>query len=216
MENISEVTISIGDAAKELGISTKTLRRWADTGKIKFERSPTGQRRFFLSDILRITPRDFNQLDDRITINYARVSSHDQKADLVRQAQVLEAFSATNGWQFETIQDLGSGLNYNNRGLQKLLKRIMQGDVGRLVLTHKDRLLRLGAELVFAMCAEFETEVVIINKSNEEVTLEQELVPDMIELITVFSARLYGSRSQQNQKLIEGMAQVVKEVQSCF
>jgi Predicted site-specific integrase-resolvase len=154
---MSEVTISIGDAAKELGISTKTLRRWTDTGKIKFERSPTGQRRFFLADILRITRRDFNQLDNRITINYARVSSHDQKADLVRQAQVLEAFSATNGWQFETIQDLGSGLNYNNRGLQKLLKRIMQGDVGRLVLTHKDRLLRLGAELVFAMCAEFET-----------------------------------------------------------
>jgi excisionase family DNA binding protein len=216
MENMSEVTISIGDAAKELGISTKTLRRWTDTGKIKFERSPTGQRRFFLADILRITRRDFNQLDNRITINYARVSSHDQKADLVRQAQVLEAFSATNGWQFETIQDLGSGLNYNNRGLQKLLKRIMQGDVGRLVLTHKDRLLRLGAELVFAMCAEFETEVIIINKSNEEVTFEQELVPDMIELITVFSARLYGSRSQKNQKLIEGMAQVVKEVQSCF
>jgi excisionase family DNA binding protein len=213
MENMSEVTISIGDAAKELGISTKTLRRWTDTGKIKFERSPTGQRRFFLADILRITPRDFNQLDDRITINYARVSSHDQKADLVRQAQVLEAFSATNGWQFETIQDLGGGLNYNNRGLQKLLKRIMQGDVGRLVLTHKDRLLRLGAELVFAMCAEFETEVIIINKSNEEVTFEQELVQDMIELITVFSARLYGSRSQKNQKLIEGMAQVVKEVQ---
>jgi len=213
MENISDVTISIGDAAKELGISTKTLRRWTDTGKIKFERSPTGQRRFFLADILRITPRDFNQLDNRITINYARVSSHDQKADLVRQAQVLEAFSATNGWQFETIQDLGGGLNYNNRGLQKLLKRIMQGDVGRLVLTHKDRLLRLGAELVFAMCAEFETEVIIINKSNEEVTFEQELVPDMIELITVFSARLYGSRSQKNKKLIEGMAQVVKEVQ---
>ena len=136
-----------------------------------------------------------------------------RKLTRVPQAQVLEAFSATNGWQFETIQDLGSGLNYNNRGLQKLLKRIMQGDVGRLVLTHKDRLLRWGAELVFAMCAEFETEVIIINKSKESVTFEQELVPDMIELITVFSARLYGSRSQKNQKLIEGMAQVVKEVQ---
>ena len=136
-----------------------------------------------------------------------------RKLTRVRQAQVLEAFSATNGWQFETIQDLGSGLNYNKIGLQKLLKRIMQGDVGRLVLTHKDRLLRLGGELVFAMCAEFETEVIIINKSNEEVTFEQELVQDMIELITVFSARLYGSRSLKNKKLIEGMAQVVKEVQ---
>lgn len=63
--------------------------------------------------------------------------------------QVLEAFSGTNGWQFETIQDLGSGLNYNKKGLQKLLHRIMQGDVGRLVLTHKDRLLGFGAEARF-------------------------------------------------------------------
>lgn len=67
----------------------------------------------------------------------------------------------------------------------------MQGDVSRLVLTHKDRLLRWGAELVFAMSAEFETAVIIINKLKESVT-EQELVPDMIELITVFSAGFYG------------------------
>jgi excisionase family DNA binding protein len=212
MSDIPKMTISIGDAAKELGISVITLRRWADSGKIRSERSPSGQRRFFLTDIKRITPRELNQLNDRITINYARVSSHDQKEDLVRQAQVLEAFSATNGWQFETIQDLGSGLNYQKKGLQKLLKRIIQGDVGRLVLTHKDRLLRFGAELVFAVCEEFETEVVIINKSNEEVTFEQELVQDMLELITVFSARLYGKRSEKNKKLIDGMTQAVKEV----
>lgn len=212
MESTSEVTISIGDAAKELGVSTKTLRRWADSGKIKSERSPTGQRRFFLADIKRITPRDLKQLDERITINYARVSSHDQKADLVRQAQVLEAFSSANGWQFETIQDLGSGLNYQKKGLNRLLKRIMQGDVSRLVLTHKDRLLRFGAELVFAMCEEFETEVVIINKTNEEITFEQELVQDMIELITVFSARLYGARSKKNKKIIEGISNVIEGV----
>jgi putative resolvase len=212
MENFSEMTLSIGDAAKELGVSVITLRRWADSGKIRSERSPTGQRRFFLVDIKRITPRELKKLDERITINYARVSSHDQKADLVRQAQVLEAFSSANGWQFETIQDLGSGLNYNKKGLEKLLKRIMQGDVGRLVLTHKDRLLRFGAELVFAMCEEFETEVVIINKSNEEVPFEQELVQDMIELITVFSARLYGSRSRKNKKLIDGISNVIDEV----
>ena len=92
-----------------------------------------------MADIKRITPRELNQLDERITLNYARVSSHDQKEDLKRQAQVLEAFSAANGWQYETIQDLGSGLNYHKKGLQKLLKRIMQGDVPRLVLTPKDR-----------------------------------------------------------------------------
>ena len=210
MEN-QEVTISIGDAAKELGVSVKTVRRWADAGKLRFERSPSGHRRFFLTDIKRITPRDFNQLEDRITINYARVSSDDQKEDLSRQIKVLEAFSGSNGWQFETISDLGSGLNYNKEGLQKLLKRIMKGDVGRLVLTHKDRLLRLGSEIVFAMCEEFETEVVIINKSIEETTFEQELVTDMIELITVFSARLYGSRSHKNKKLLDNVSKVVQE-----
>ncbi|MGF1673849.1 MAG: IS607 family transposase [Rivularia sp. (in: cyanobacteria)] len=210
MEN-KEVTISIGDAAKELGVSVKTVRRWADAGKLRFERSPSGHRRFFLADIKRITPRDFNRLEDRITINYARVSSHDQKDDLTRQVQVLEAFSSSNGWQFETIQDLGSGLNYNKKGLQKLLKRIMQGDIGRLVITHKDRLLRFGSEIVFAMCEEFETEVVIINKSVEETTFEQELVTDMIELITVFSAGLYGSRSRKNKKLLDNVTKAVQE-----
>jgi putative resolvase len=212
MEDIHSVTISIGDAAKELGVSVDTIRRWADQGRIRYERAPSGHRRFYLADIKRITPRDLKQLDDRLTINYARVSSHDQKNDLTRQIQVLEVFSSSNGWQFETIQDLGSGLNYNKKGLRKLLTRILKGDVGRLVLTHKDRLLRFGAELVFAICEEMEIEVVIINKSAEELNFEQELAQDMSELVTVFSARLYGSRSRKNQQLIDGIAQAVKEV----
>jgi putative resolvase len=213
MEDYSQMTISIGEAAKELGISVKTIRRWADADKIRYERSPSGHRRFYLADIKRITPRDLKQLDDRITINYARVSSSDQKEDLVRQIQVLEQFSSANGWQHETISDLGSGLNYQKKGLQKLLKRIMKGDVGRLVLTHKDRLLRFGSELVFAMCEEFETEVVIVNKSEVELTFEQELVTDMIELITVFSARLYGARSRKNKKLVDGISKAVTDSQ---
>lgn len=188
------------------------MRRWADSGKIRSLRSPTGQRRFYLADIKRITPRDLKQLDSRVTINYARVSSNDQKQDLVRQVQALESFSASNGWQFETIQDLGSGLNYQKKGLQKLLKRILSGEIGRLVITHKDRLLRFGAELVFAMCEEYEVEVVIINKSSEELTFEQELVSDMIELVTVFSARLYGARSKKNKQMIDGITSVIEEV----
>lgn len=213
MEDYSQMTISIGEAAKELGISVKTIRRWADADKIRYERSPSGHRRFYLADIKRITPRDLKQLDDRITINYARVSSSDQKEDLIRQIQVLEQFSSANGWQHETISDLGSGLNYQKKGLQKLLKRIMKGDVGRLVLTHKDRLLRFGSELVFAMCEEFETEVVIVNKSEVELTFEQELVTDVIELITVFSARLYGARSRKNKKLVDGISKAVTDSQ---
>lgn len=77
----SEKTVSIGDAAKELGISTATLRKWADAGKIRFERSPSGQRRFFLADIKCLPPRELNQLDHSVTINYARLSRYGLKDD---------------------------------------------------------------------------------------------------------------------------------------
>ncbi|NEO47315.1 MAG: IS607 family transposase, partial [Moorea sp. SIO4A3] len=77
------------------------------------------------------------------------------------------------------------------------LKRIMQGNVGRVVITHKDRLLRVSAELVFAMCEEFNTEVIIINKSSEDISLEQELVKDMMELITIFSEKLDSAKSSK-------------------
>lgn len=87
----------------------------------------------------------------------------------------------------------------------------MSGNVGRLVITHKDRLLRFGSELVFAMCEEFNCEVVIINKSPDELSFEEELVQDMIELIQIFSARLYGARSHKNKKLIDGIAKAVED-----
>lgn len=211
MDIIQDVpTVSIGEAAKEVGVSVITIRRWAQAGKLPYELSPSGRYRFKLSDLKTVRPR--TALGDRITINYARVSSHDQREDLVRQVQILESYSAANGWQYETIQDLGSGLNYQKKGLQKLLKRIMSGEVDRLVLTHKDRLLRFGSELVFAVCEECETEVVVINKTNAEVNFEQELVEDVLEIITVFSARLYGKRSNKNKRLIDGIKQVADEV----
>ncbi|EAH6153446.1 IS607-like element ISChh1 family transposase, partial [Campylobacter jejuni] len=107
--------------------------------------------------------------------------------------------------------DLGSGMNYYKKGLTKLLNQILDGKVKRLVLTHKDRLLRFGAELVFAICEAKEVEVIIINKGEESVKFEEELAKDVLEIITVFSARLYGSRSKKNKKLLDEMQEVVVE-----
>lgn len=142
--------------------------------------------------------------DNRKTIAYARVSSHDQKDDLERQKQVLELYCASKGWQYEIIADLGSGMNYHKKGLKRLLNRIIDGNIGRLVLTHKDRLLRFGAELVFSICEIKQVEIVIINQG-EDTSFEEDLAKDMLEIITVFSARLYGSRSRKNQKLLENV-----------
>lgn len=99
-------------------------------------------------------------------------------------------------------------MNYRKKGLRHLLERLIDGEVDRLVLTHKDRLLRFASELVFAICEMRNVEVVIINKS-EAPSFEEELTQDVLEIITVFSARLYGSRSHKNRKLVEGMQQAV-------
>src|SRR6202035_4171297 len=97
-------------------------------------------------------PKQAERTNEPLTLAYARVSCHDQKDDLQRQVKMLEMFCASHGWSFEILSDLGSGMNYQKKGLRKLIGHIMDGSVGRLVLTHKDRLLRFGAELVFAIC----------------------------------------------------------------
>lgn len=84
------------------------------------------------------------------------------------------------------MYDLGSGINYYKKGLTRLLNLILDGQVKRLVLTHKDRLLRLGAELVFAICEAKEVEVIIINKGNENAKFEEEFAKDILEIIIVF------------------------------
>lgn len=118
-------------------------------------------------------------------------------------------YCASQGWTFEIISDLGSGMNYQKKGLKKLLDEIISEKIGRLVVTHKDRLLRFGGELVFAICAAKEVEIVIINKG-EDATFEEDLAKDVLEIITVFSARLYGSRSRKNQRLIDGKKAVME------
>ena len=128
--------------------------------------------------------------ENDLTIAYARVSSHDQKKDLVTQAQLLTQYCTAKGWQFEVIQDLGSGMNYRKKGLKRLLELVLEGKIKRLVLTHKDRLLRFGSELIFAICEAREIEVVMINQG-QELSFEEELAQDVLEIITVFSARLY-------------------------
>lgn len=192
--------VTISRAAKILGVSTVTLRRWEAVGKITSERTATGHRRYDLS-MLHGGKKFPDAVVTQKTMGYARVSSHDQRDDLSRQVQMLEMFCVARGWTYEIISDLGSGMNYKKRGLKRLLDAIDKREINRLVLTHKDRLLRFGAELIFSLCEARRVEVVVMNQG-DEATFEEELAQDVLEIITVFSARLYGSRSQKNRKLI--------------
>ena len=149
---------------------------------------------------------------DAPTICYASVSSREQKDDLDRQHEVLETYCAAKGWRTQVIRDLGSGMNYDKKGLKQLLEMILRRQMKRLVLTHKDRLLRFGAELVFALCDIQGIKVVIIHQG-ERPSFEEELAQDVLEIITVFSARLYGARSHKARKTIEALTAAHKASQ---
>ena len=194
--------LSIGETGKLLGVSVSTLRRWEVEKKLlPAYRTIGGHRRYLWQDIQHFCGQFAPEL--RKTIAYARVSSHDQKDDLERQAQRLEQFCTEQGFDNVTVlKDLGSGLNYHKKQFKQLLRMIALGQVAHLVLTHKYRLLRFGADIIFQLCQIHQTQVTIIEQDND-ISLEKSLVADVIELMTVFSARLHGSRSHKNKKAVK-------------
>ena len=189
--------IRIGEAAALMGVGVKTMRKWEETGELLPARKSAAGTRYYDRAALLGTSNE-----SAPTIGYARVSSPDQKADLDRQHAALEAYCAAQGWRTEIIRDLGSGLQYDKPGLQRLLDLILRRRMQRLVLTHGDRLLRFGAELVFALCEKQGVEVVVIHGTDPP-SFEEELARDVLEIITEFSARLYGRRSPKARQLLE-------------
>ena len=191
--------VKIGEAARLLGTKPDTLRKWESTGELLPHRKTKGGTRYYLMETLLGA-----RTEDAPSGGYARVSSHDQKADLERQQAALEAYCAAKGWRSYIIKDLGSGMNYRKKGLQELLELILRRRIRRLVLTHKDRLLRFGAELVFTLCEMQGIEIVIIH-GGEQPSFEEELAQDVLEIITVFSARLYGAWSRKHKQLLDSL-----------
>ena len=195
--------VKIGEASKMLGVNPQTLRRWEDGGFIQpAKRTPKGTRLYSVQQLLGAKDMQYS------TVAYARVSSRDQKEDLERQHAVLEAYCNKNGWQTHVIKDLGSGMNYKKKGLLELLELIVHGQVSRLVITHKDRLLRFGAEIIFRICEIKGIEIVIINKGDQP-SFEEELTRDVMEIMTVFCAKLYGRRSQKSKKMADAITDIV-------
>lgn len=209
---MSRKLVGIQEAAAFLGVAAQTLRRWEREGRlIPDERTLGGRRRY---DLSRLRPEQFRAAQDaRRTVGYARVSGDNPNDDLEQQKQALERYCTRQAWTFEVIADLGPGMDYRRKGLKRLLDGIIEGRVGRLVITRRDRLLRLGAELVFALCEARNVEVVILNQG-EEPACEEELANDVLEIVALFSARLYGSRSHKSQMLLDGMRQAVENSRS--
>ncbi len=191
--------LSIKEAATFLGVAESTLRRWEKEGKLTPERTSGGHRRYSRELLIAFRNKTEN---NKITIGYCRVSSSDQKEDLKRQVDNVTNYCIANGYQFRLIEDLGSGLNYKKKGLKELLVLIESREVERIVVNYKDRLMRFGYEMLEEICRLNNVKIEVINHS-EDKTYEEELVEDVLSIITVFSSRLYGSRSQKTRKIIK-------------
>ena len=190
--------LTISEASEFLGVSIPTLRRLETEGRIVSERTEGNHRRYDKNMLMSLKSKK-GKANKKLTIGYCRVSSSDQKDDLKRQKETVSNYCAIRGYQFRIIEDIGSGLNYNKKGLNELIELISQREIDRIVVNYKDRLIRYGYEMLEKMCEINGVQIEIINHT-EDKTYEEELVEDVLSVITVFSSRLYGSRSHKTKK----------------
>jgi len=176
-----------------LGVTTKTLRNWDEWGKIKTVRTSGNHRRVPIEEITRLQGKLPIEKTEGITIAYCRTSTKKQEENLERQVGRVLEYCVKNGWRTEILKDIGSGLNENRKNFKKLLKLISEGNVSRVVLEYKDRIARYGFETFRTYCESFGTEIIIMQ--NAEVKgFEEEMVEDIIALVTSYSAKMYGRR----------------------
>ena len=192
---------SIGKFAKLIGKTTQTLRDWHKKGElIPHHVTPSGYRYYSQEQLHHFLNLKTLGTKTKKVIGYCRVSSNKQKDDLERQIDNVRTYMIAKGYQFEVITDIGSGINYNKKGLNQLIDMITNSEVEKIVILYKDRLLRFGYEIIENLCEKYGTTIEIID--NTERTEEQELVEDLIQIITVFSCRLQGKRANKAKKMI--------------
>src|SRR5256712_12009336 len=187
-----EHTYSPQEFGKLIGRTTNTLQKWDRKGILKAQRSPTN-RRYYTHDQY-LAYRGLVAPEQGLTIVYTRVSGVAQKPDLANQIRALEIYCQQHTLRVdEWLFDIGSGLNYKRKQFNRLMELIELGQVRRLLIAHRDRLVRFGYEYFEAFCERHHTEIVIID--GEALSPEQELVQDLMAIITVFASRLHGLRS---------------------
>jgi putative resolvase len=187
-----EHTYSPREFGELIGRTTNTLQKWDRKGILKAHRSPTN-RRYYTHDQY-LAYRGLVAQEQGLTMVYARVSGIAQRPDLVNQVKALRAYCQERHIHVdEWLSDIGSGLNYKRKNFLRLMEMIELGQVRRLIIAHHDRLVRFGYDYFEAFCKRHHTEIIVIN--GEAMSPDQELVRDLLAIVTVFSARLHGLRS---------------------
>jgi len=193
------------EASMLLGVTVRTIQRWDKEGKIRCVRTIGGKRRVPESEIKRI----LGIHEERRIVGYVRVSSHTQKDDLERQIKLIENYAKERGWEVEILKDIGSGLKEDRRNFKKLLKMVINREVSKVVIEYPDRLTRFGFKILEEFFKSYGTEVVVINR--EEKSPQEELIEDLITIISHFAGKLYGMRSHKYKKVVEGAKQLIQD-----
>lgn len=189
---------SISEFSELSGISKSTLRRYDNDNTFKPAfTSKGGHRRYTETQLFEITQKKRKAIN-KINIGYVRVSSKKQVDDLERQYNLMENYLISKGESFQIIKSVGSGVNYNNRSLNELIDLVISGKVNKVFIMYKDRLVRFGFELLENLFKRYGVDIEIINHQNN--TTEEELVTDLIQIITVFSTKLNGKRKYNLNK----------------
>lgn len=171
------------------GVSSDTLRRWANAGKIKTKRTDGQHRRYFVEDSEIENPKP-----DKKSFIYARVSSSKQKSDLQNQIKFLQDRFPNHS----VVSDIGSGINFKRKGFKGILEQLFDGNVEEVVVATKDRLARFSFQLLKFIFNKFNAKLIVVDNDKEK-QFNEELTDDLMSVITVFSARYYGKRKYINK-----------------
>lgn len=204
---MNDVYLSIHKVASILGVTPQTLRQWDANGYfVPSQRRGNGYRYYTKEQVERFAEQ-FNTIKNknRINIGYCRVSTNKQKDDLSRQVENVELYLKSLKTPYQIIKDIGSGINYNKKGLSELLELICKNKVDTVYVLYKDRLVRFGFEILQKVAELHNTQIVVLD--NEDKTKEQELVEDLMQIITVFSCRLHGRRAAKTKQLMKDLVE---------
>lgn len=196
------------DVTKMLGVTAQTLRNWDKEGKLKPAYTKSNGYRYYSEESILGYTQERKTKKKLNVIGYARVSSKKQSDDLERQVNNIKKYLDDKYEEYEIITDIGSGINYDKPGLKKLIEKINKKEVDVIVVLYKDRLLRYGYELIEYFGKLNNVKIEVIDKIDKE--KDQELVEDLVQIITVFSYELQGRRNKKTKLLLEKVSQELK------
>lgn len=201
-----------GKVMEILQISRSTLRRYRNNGILKARELPTGQFDFDADSVYLLK----NGSSKRQTVLYGRVSTYKQRTDLKNQMQELADFARAKGYTVDgAYQDIASGISFKNRrNFFKMLSLILDGKVERVIITHKDRLSRVGYELFEYLFKNYATTIEVVSDEASQKTDEEELFEEIVSLLHCFSMRMYSHNHAERQLIEATLGQTTKKHQN--